>query len=52
MKIPFLTREEFEQWKADGGKPDVLFPILNYDACKYIWENSPLIAALTEPFLE
>lgn len=47
-RTPFITREKFEFLRSGGLKPDCLFPVLDYDACKYIWEHSPLIAFLDE----
>lgn len=44
-----MPREEFDRLrKVDEICPDALFPVMDYDMCKYIWENSPLIARLTE----
>ncbi len=49
MKPIFMTREQFEALVAKNEiKPDALFPILDYDFCKHVWENSPLIAAFIE----
>lgn len=48
MRTPFLSREEFESANKNGMKPDAIFPVMNYDFCKYIWDNSPLIAHLDE----
>ena len=48
MRTPFISREAFDQFVRDGGKPDILFPILDYKFCKYIWDTSPLIASLDE----
>lgn len=45
---PFISEDEFNQWKSEGGKPDCIFPIMDYSMCKYIWENSPLIASVVD----
>jgi len=42
---PFLTREQFDAAKA---KPDALFPVMDYDICKHVWETSPLIAFMLD----
>jgi hypothetical protein len=46
--IPFISKAEFDKWRAEGGKSDVLFPIMDYDICKRIWETSPLIKVMIE----
>lgn len=51
MKPEFMTREQFDELVTKKMiKPDALFPILNYDICKRVWETSPLIAAMIEAF--
>lgn len=47
--VPFMSRKDFEAKKASGEiMADPLFPILDYDFCKQIWDTSPLIRALLE----
>lgn len=50
--IPFpLTKEQFEAQKSSGEiKPDALFPIMDYEFCKQVWETSPLIQDLCNVF--
>lgn len=44
-----MSREKFEELKRSGElKADALFPYLNYEFCKNVWENSPLIASLCD----
>jgi hypothetical protein len=43
----FMSRKKFDSLKASGQlEPCVLFPILDYNICKRVWDTSPLIASL------
>lgn len=45
----FMSREKFDSLKSAGEiKRCSLFPILDYDMCKYVREHSPLISSLLD----